>query len=62
LSRRQQAKSLELRVAMHLARLWQEQEKRDAARQLPAETYSWLTGGFDAADLQGVRSLLEVSA
>jgi predicted ATPase len=56
---RQQAKSLELRAAMSLSRLWQRQGKRDAARQLLAPIYDWFTEGFDTADLQEARVLLE---
>ena len=59
-ARRQQAKSLELRAAMSLSCLWQRQGKRDGARQLLAEIYGWLTEGFDTADLQEARVLLEV--
>jgi predicted ATPase len=57
-ARRQQAKSLELRAAMSLARLWQRQGKRDATRDLLAPTYGWFTEGFDTADLQEARALL----
>jgi TOMM system kinase/cyclase fusion protein len=57
-SRQQQAKSLELRAATSLSRLWQRQGKRDAARQVLAEVYSWFTEGFDTADLQEARTLL----
>jgi predicted ATPase len=59
MARRQSAKSLELRAAMSLARLWQRQDKRDAARQVLAEAYGWFTEGFDTADLQEARALLE---
>jgi predicted ATPase len=59
-ARRQQAKSLELRAAMSLARLWQRQDKGTAARQLLAEVYGWFTEGFDTADLQEAEALLEV--
>ncbi len=59
IARRQQAKSLELRAAMSLARLWQRQDKRDAARQLLAEIYSWFTEEFDTVDLQEAKALLE---
>jgi predicted ATPase len=59
IARRQQAKSLELRAAMSLGRLWQQQGKRDKARQLLAEVYKWCTEGFDTADLQEARALLE---
>lgn len=55
---RQQAKSLELRAATSLARLWQRQGRRDAARELLAPIYSWFTEGFDTANLQDARILL----
>jgi class 3 adenylate cyclase/predicted ATPase len=58
-ARRQQAKSLELRAAMSLSRLWQQQGKRTAARDLLAPIYSWFTEGFDTADLQEARALLD---
>ena len=58
-ARRQQAKSLELRAAMSLARLWQQQGKRAEARELLAPIYGWFTEGFDTADLQDARALLE---
>jgi predicted ATPase len=58
-ARRQQAKSLELRAAMSLSRLWQRQGKRDAARELLAEVYGWFTEGFDTLDLQEARALLD---
>jgi predicted ATPase/class 3 adenylate cyclase len=57
-ARRQQAKSLELRAAMSLARLWQQQGKRDASRALLAPIYGWFTEGFDTADLQEAKALL----
>ena len=60
LSRRQQgAKALELRAAMSLSRLWQTQGKHTAARALLAEMYGWFTEGFDRADLQEARGLLQ---
>jgi predicted ATPase len=58
-ARRQQAKVLELRAALSLARLWQGQGQRAAARQLLAELYPWFTEGFDTADLQEAQALLE---
>ena len=58
-ARRQQAKSLELRAAMSLGRLWQQQGKHAEARRLLAEVYGWFTEGFDTADLQEARALLE---
>jgi predicted ATPase/class 3 adenylate cyclase len=59
LARRQQAKSWELRAAMSLAQLWQQQGKRAEARELLAPIYSWFTEGFDTADLQEAKALLE---
>jgi predicted ATPase len=56
---RQQAKSLELRAAMSLSRLWQQQGKPDAARALLAPIYGWFTEGFDTADLQEAKTLLD---
>jgi predicted ATPase/class 3 adenylate cyclase len=61
-ARRQQAKSLELRAAMSLARLWQRQGKRDEARDLLAPIYGWFSEGFDTADLQEARALLDALA
>jgi len=58
-SRRQQAKSLELRAAMSLARLWQHQGKIPQARDLLAPVYTWFTEGFDTADLQDAKALLD---
>jgi predicted ATPase len=58
-ARRQQAKALELRAAMSLSRLWQQQGKRGEARQLLAEVYGWFTEGFDTADVQEAKALLE---
>jgi predicted ATPase len=59
IARRQGAKSLELRTAMSLSRLWQRQGKRAAARELLAPVYGWFTEGFDTADLQDAKVLLE---
>jgi predicted ATPase len=58
-ARRQQAKSLELRAAMSLSRLWQQQGKLAEARELLAPIYGWFTEGFDTADLQDAKALLE---
>jgi predicted ATPase len=55
---RQEAKSLELRAAMSLARLWQQQGKQAEARDLLAPIYGWFTEGFDTADLQEAKTLL----
>jgi len=59
IARSQQAKSLELRAAMSLSQLWQQQGKRDETRQLLAEVYGWFTEGFDTPDLQEAKALLE---
>jgi len=59
IARRQQAKSLELRAAISLSRLWQQQGKRDAAHDLLTPIYGWFTEGFDTADLQEDKALLE---
>src|SRR5207249_8041198 len=59
IARHQQAKSLELRAAMSLARLWQGQGKHAEARQLLAPIYNWFTEGFDTADLREAKGLLE---
>jgi predicted ATPase len=58
-ARRQEAKSLELRAAMSLSRLWQQQGKRREAHDLLAEVYAWFIEGFDTADLQDAKTLLE---
>jgi len=58
-ARGQEAKSLELRAAMSMARLWQHQGKRTEARKLLAEVYGWFTEGFDTADLQEAKALLK---
>jgi predicted ATPase len=58
LARQQQAKSLELRAAMSLSRLWQRQGKRAEAHRLLAEIYDWFSEGFDTPDLQEAEVLL----
>jgi class 3 adenylate cyclase/predicted ATPase len=58
IARRQQAKSWELRAAMSLSRLWQQQGKRAAAHELLAPVYGWFTEGFDTVDLQEAKVLL----
>ena len=59
ISRNQEAKSLELRAAMSLARLWRQQGKWDEARRLLGECYAWFTEGFDTADLKEAKVLLD---
>ena len=58
-ARSQQAKSLELRAATSLGRLWQQQDKRAEARLLLAEVYGWFTEGFDTPDLREAQALLD---
>jgi predicted ATPase len=58
-ARHQQAKSLELRAALSLSRLWQGRGKRERAHGLLAPIYGWFTEGFDTADLQEAKALLE---
>ncbi len=58
----QQAKAWELRAAASLARLWQQQGKRQEAYDLLAPVYGWFTEGLDTADLQEAKALLEALA
>src|SRR2546430_11829353 len=62
IARQQQAKSLELRAAMSLSRLWRQQGRRTEAYQLLAPIYDWFTEGFDTADLQETKALLDALA
>jgi hypothetical protein len=59
ITRHQEAKSLELRAAMSLGRLRQQQGKATEGRQLLAPLDGWCTKGFDTADLQEAKALLE---
>jgi len=58
-ARQQSTKSLELRATTSLARLLALQDRRDEARTILAEIYSWFTEGFDTADLKDAKALLE---
>src|SRR5262249_48788211 len=58
IARQQQAKSLELRAAMSLTRLYQEQGRQAEARPMLAECYDWFTEGFDTPDLREAKALL----
>ena len=59
LARNQSSKSLELRAACSLARLWRRSGRPDAARQLLGEIYDWFAEGFDTPDLRDARRELE---
>jgi len=59
IARSQDARSLELRATMSLARLLNKQGKRDEARAMLAEIYNWFTEGFDTADLKDAKALLD---
>jgi len=58
IARAQQAKLLELRAAMSLARLWRDQGKVQQARELLAPVCEWFTEGFDTRDLREANTLL----
>ena len=59
MARTQEARSLELRAATNLARLWQTQGKKDESRSPLAPIYDWFTEVFDTQDLMDAKSLLE---
>ncbi|MBN2390573.1 MAG: AAA family ATPase [Anaerolineae bacterium] len=58
-ARRMEARMCELRTTTCLARLWQQQGKREEARQALAEIYGWFTEGFDTLDLKEAKALLD---
>jgi predicted ATPase len=58
-ARQQQAKSLKLRAAMSMARLWRDQGKPQQARELLNPVYNWFTEGFDTRDLKEAKALLD---
>jgi len=58
IARQQEAKLLELRATMSLARLWQQQRKKKEARPMLAEIYNWFTEGLGTKDLQAAKALL----
>jgi len=59
IAQNQQAKTWELRASTSLARLWQQQGKRQEAHDLLAPVYGWFTEGFDTADLQEAKAMLD---
>jgi class 3 adenylate cyclase/predicted ATPase len=62
IAREQEAKSLELRAATSLARLWRDQGRKQQARELLAPIYGWFTEGFDTRDLKQAKALLDALA
>jgi predicted ATPase len=60
LARRQSARSWELRAVLSLSRLYHQQGREEEARPMLTEIYGWFTEGFDTADLQEAKALLEV--
>jgi predicted ATPase len=58
-ARGQRAKSLELRAAVSLARLWRDEGRRADAHRLVAEVFDCFTEGFDTPDLEAASSLLK---
>jgi predicted ATPase len=59
LASRQCARSLELRAAMSLSRLWREHDKKADVNRMLADIYNWFTEGFDTADLRDAKALLD---
>ena len=57
-ARTQEARSLELRAAISMARLWRDQGKPQQARELLAPVYDWFTEGLDTLDLKEAKMLL----
>ncbi|NOT56077.1 MAG: hypothetical protein HOP18_15875, partial [Deltaproteobacteria bacterium] len=60
IAQQQQAKSLELRAAVSLARLWHQEGKSTAARQVLEPLYAWFTEGFATDDLRAAKSVLDM--
>ena len=59
IARTQQARTLELRAATDLARLWRTQRRDNDAWHLLQNLYSGFTEGFDTMDLREAKTLLD---
>ena len=59
MARGRELRSLELRAATSLARLFRDQGRREDARRTLAGIYGWFTEGFDLPDLRAARALLD---
>ncbi|GAB7544169.1 hypothetical protein [Cupriavidus sp. 8B] len=61
IARQQGGKSLELRAALSLARLWENKDKAEAALQTLGWLHASFTEGFDTADWQQAKALLDAA-
>jgi predicted ATPase len=59
IAHQREAKSLELRAAMSLARLWRDQGRRSSARDLLVPVHGWFTEGLETADWREASALLD---
>lgn len=59
ISRRQKARTLELRATVSLARLWRGQNRQVEARQLLEKSFNWFSEGLDTVDLKAAATLVE---
>jgi adenylate cyclase len=60
IARRQEARWLELRAAMSLARVWSRRNRTPDALALLNRIYSWFTEGFETPDLREARALIDL--
>ena len=59
IAHQQNARTLELRATMSLARLLTMEGRRDDARTMLSEIYNWFTEGFDTADMKEAKALVD---